>query len=47
MISLALLSMYNTYDEVPSYLNAFILLRLHTNNQGAEYTKATGSFECV
>ena len=46
-MSLSLLSMYNTYDKVPNYLNALNLSRLHTNNQGAEYTKDTGSFEGV
>ena len=46
-MALSLLSMYNTYDEAPNYLNTLIYSRLHTNNQGAEYTKATGSFECV
>jgi hypothetical protein len=30
--ALTLLSVYNTYDEVPNYFQAFILSRLHTNN---------------
>ena len=46
-MALSLLSVYNTYDEVPNYLKAFILSRLHTNNQGAEYTKVAVSFERV
>ena len=46
-MALSLLSVNNTYDEVPKYLKAFTLLRLHTNNQGAEYTKVTVSFERV
>ena len=46
-MALSLLSVYNTYDEVPNYLNAVTLSGLHTKNQGAEYTKVTVSFERV
>ena len=46
-MSLSLLSMYNTYDGVPNYLKTVTLSGLHTNNQGAEYSKDTGSFKCV